>query len=122
VALKHENTEDHLHILIDSSLCINTIRNYIIDPTSYKHHLHKDLIQLTDQLLRDRASNQLRTHMGKVKSHTNVEYNETADTAARGVVDGVFTSDITFDEAGGPPNRRPTHLAANKTHASKHTG
>jgi hypothetical protein len=48
VALRQENTQDHLNILTDSSFCINTIRNYPIDPTSFNHRLHKDLLQLTD--------------------------------------------------------------------------
>jgi hypothetical protein len=38
LALERENTESHLKILTDSSFCINTIRNYTIDPPSYKHH------------------------------------------------------------------------------------
>ncbi len=38
----------------------------------------------------------------KVKSHTDVEYNETADTATREVVDGEHTPGITFDEADPP--------------------
>jgi hypothetical protein len=33
-ALKQENTEDHLSILTNISLCINTIGCYIIDPAS----------------------------------------------------------------------------------------
>ncbi len=48
VALGHENTEDHLSIVTGSSFHINTIRKYTIDPTFYNHHLHKDLLQLTD--------------------------------------------------------------------------
>ena len=39
-ALRMENTEGYLKILTDSSFCINTIRNYTIDPASYKNHLH----------------------------------------------------------------------------------
>ena len=35
VALKHENTEDHMNVLTDSSFCINTIRNYAIDSAAY---------------------------------------------------------------------------------------
>jgi len=56
VALKQENAKDHLKILTDIAFCINTIRNYTIDPTSYKHHLQKDLLHLTSQLLRARDS------------------------------------------------------------------
>ena len=114
LALKQENTEDHMSILTDSSFCINTIRNYKIDPTAYNHHLHKDLLQITNQLLRERDHKQLKTHMGKVKSHTEVEYNELADKAARAVVDGDKPPEIIFDEAD-PPNGGPTHMATDKT-------
>ena len=77
-----------MSIVTDSSFCINTIRNYTIDPAAYNLHLYKDLLQLTHQLLKDRDHKQLRTHIGKVKSRTDVEHNETADKAARAVVDG----------------------------------
>ena len=50
-ALRQEHTKDHLNILTDSSFCISTIRNYIIDPASYKQHIHTDLLNCTDQLL-----------------------------------------------------------------------
>ena len=39
LALIMENTEEHLKILTSSSFCINTIRSYTIDPTSYKKSL-----------------------------------------------------------------------------------
>jgi ribonuclease HI len=54
VALKQENTEDHMSILMDSSFCINPIRNYTIDLAAYNQHLHKDLLQLINRLLKDR--------------------------------------------------------------------
>jgi ribonuclease HI len=91
-----------MSILIDSSFCINTICNYIIDPVTYNQHLHKDLLQFTNKLLKERVSKQLKTHIGKVKSHTDVEYNETVDKAARAVVDGKSTPDITFEDADPP--------------------
>jgi ribonuclease HI len=102
VALKQENTADHMSILTDSSLCINTISNYTIDPAAYNQHLHKDLLQLTNQLLINRDFKQLKTHIGKVKSHTDVEYNETADRAARAVIDRETSPDITFEDAVPP--------------------
>jgi hypothetical protein len=49
VALKQEHIEDHMSILTDSTFCINTIRNYTIDPAAYNQHLHKDLLELTNQ-------------------------------------------------------------------------
>ena len=102
VALKQENTENHMSILRDSSFCINTIRNNTIDPAAYNQHLHKDLLQLTNQLLIDRDSKPLKTQIRKVKSHTDVEYIETADKMARAVVDGDNTPDITFEDAVPP--------------------
>ena len=44
IALRQDNTDNHLSILTNNSLCINTVRNYTIDPTFYNHHLHKDLL------------------------------------------------------------------------------
>ncbi len=113
LAGKRENTDDHLNILTDSSFFINTIRSYTTDPASYKSHLHKDLLHLTDQLLRARDIKHLKTHSGKVKSHTDIEYNEATDTAATTVVDGEAPPKITFDEAdppiGGLCNRQLSH-------------
>jgi hypothetical protein len=37
--------------------------------------------------------------MGKVKSHTDIEYNESADSAARALVDGEVLPDIIFEDA-----------------------
>jgi len=102
LAIRQENAEDHLNILTESSFCINTIRNYTIDTASYKRHINKDLLHHTDQLLRARGAKQLRTHIGKVKSHTDIEYNESADTAARAVVDGDALPNITCDDANPP--------------------
>jgi hypothetical protein len=51
MALKQENTADHMSILTDGLFCINSIRKYKIDPAAYKQHLRKDLLQQTNQLL-----------------------------------------------------------------------
>ena len=83
LALRRKITEGHLKILTDSSFCINTIRNYRKDSASYKNHLHKYLLNLTDKLVRARDIKQLKTHVGKVKSHTGIEYNEAVDKAAK---------------------------------------
>jgi hypothetical protein len=91
-----------MSILTDIPFCINTIRNYTIDPAAYNQHLHKDLLQLTNQLLKERDSKQLKTHIGKVKLHTDVQYNEKADKAARAMVDGETTPDIAFEDADPP--------------------
>ncbi len=62
VALKQENTEDHMSILTERYFCINTIRNYTMHPVAYSQHLHKDLLQLTNQLLKDRDSKRQLKH------------------------------------------------------------
>ncbi len=46
----------------------------------------------------------LHTHIGKVKAHTGVTHNDEADKAARNVVEGIKTPDITFTDAD-PPTR-----------------
>ena len=99
MALRQENVEDLLNMLTDSTLCINTIRNYTIEPASNKHRIHKDLLHHTDQLLRVRDAKQFRTHIGKVKAHTDIEYNESADTVARSMLNGEAPPDIAFDDA-----------------------
>ncbi len=81
---------------------MNTIINYTIDPFLYKNHLHKDLLHLTDQLLRAREIKYLKTHIGEVKSHTYIKNDEVTDKASREVVDGEAPPDITFDEADPP--------------------
>jgi ribonuclease HI len=122
VALKSENIEKHMSILTDSSFCTNTIRNYTIDPAAYNQHLHKDLLQLTNQLLKEMDRKQLKTHIGKVTSHTDVEYNEPADKAARAVVDGEHTPDTTFEEADPPIRglRTWSHIRHNPTNNPEH--
>jgi hypothetical protein len=102
VALTQENTEGHLKILTNILFCISTLRNYTIDPESYQHHLHRDLLHLTDQLLCARDTKHLQSHIGKVKSHTDIEYNESADSVAGAVVDGEYPPDVIFDEADPP--------------------
>jgi hypothetical protein len=91
-----------MSILSDISFCINIIRNYTIYPASYNQHIHKGLLQLTNQLLKDKHHKQLKTHIGKVKSQTDVEYNETSDKAARAVLDGEHTPGVTFEDADPP--------------------
>jgi ribonuclease HI len=100
-----------LRILIDSAFSINTIRNYIIDPLNYKHHPHRDLLMKANNHIQKRDQQGLTTHIGKVKSHTGVTHNDTADAGARGVVDGDVLPDITFTEAD--PHRRHQNMARN---------
>ncbi len=52
--------------------------------------------------MRTRDSKQLRTHIGKIKSHTDIEYNELADVPDRAVVGRDALPDIGFTEADAP--------------------
>ena len=121
VALKQENNTDHMSFLTGNSFCINTIRNFTIDPAAYNQHIQKNLLQLTNQLLKERDSKLLKTHIGKVKSHTDVEYNETADKAARAMVDGETTPDITFEDADPPIGGLRAWPQINETYSPKQT-
>ncbi len=80
MALKRKNKEEHPNILTNRSFCINKVGNYTIDPAPYNHHQYKDLIHKTEQNLRARNNKHLRTHIGKVKLHTEIVYNDSADT------------------------------------------
>ncbi len=68
-ANKHDHT---LSIVTDSAFSINTIRRYAIDPLSFIHHPHKHLLQLADNIIHVRDNMGYRTHIGKVKSHTQL--------------------------------------------------
>ena len=67
-------------------------------------HTHVDLLRVVDDYLREREARQYRTRIGKVKSHTNIEYNDAADAGAKDVATGKVPPDIIFDEAD--PERR----------------
>ncbi len=58
--------------------------------------------------MRSRDTKQLQTHVGKVKSRTDIEYNETDGSTARAVVDREAPLDISFNEAEPPPGA-PVH-------------
>jgi ribonuclease HI len=98
-ANKHEHT---LSILTNSAFNINTIRTFDIDPLSFNHHPHKELLQLADNTIRTRDNKGHTTHIGKVKSHTGVTHNDEADTTARVVVEGQILPHIIFTDADPP--------------------
>ena len=85
VALRESAKVKTVKILTDNLFCIYSIRNYIHNPYRYRHHLHKDLIKATAELIKVRDLAGLATHIGKVKSHTGVIYNDVADAAAKHV-------------------------------------
>jgi len=60
---------------------------------------HKHLLQLADSTIHIKDNLGYKTHIGKVKSHTGVTYNDEADTPARNVVEGHKTPDIIFTDA-----------------------
>jgi ribonuclease HI len=110
LALDLHKEESTLQILTDSAFSINTLRNYAINPLRYTHHTHKDLLAHTNNIIQNRDTKGYTTHIGKVKSHTGVTYNDAADTGACAVVDGDILPDIIFTQADPPP-RRPTNVA-----------
>jgi ribonuclease HI len=91
-----------LQILTDSAFSLNTLRNYALNPLRYTHHTQKDLLAHTNNIIKDRDATCHTTHIGKVKSHTGVTYNDAADTGACGVVDGDILPDIIFTQTDPP--------------------
>ena len=102
LALDLHKEESTLQILTDSAFSINTLRNYAINPLRYTHHTHKDLLAHTNNIIKTRDAKGYTTHIGKVKSHTGVTYNDAADTGACAVVDGDILPDIIFTQADPP--------------------
>jgi hypothetical protein len=88
------------------------MRNYALNPSRYHSHLHEAHLHLTDTLLRERELHGLLTHIGKVKSHTGVRYNDMADEAARAVV----AEDISRRSLN---LTKPTHPSADYAHGLK---
>ena len=89
-----------LRIPTDSAFCIYVIRNFITSPSSYEGYLHEDLLHLIADMLLHRESQQYYTHIGKVKSHTGIQYNEIADQTANKVATGETENpDIEFTQA-----------------------
>ena len=111
VSLKKKISQPDLRILTDSAFSIYTIRNFGTDPASYSYHLHVELLRYIDDIIRARDANGLHTHIGKVKSHIDIHYNEVADEAARSIATGDAEPDVTFSAADPPCGRTP-HMAA----------
>ena len=102
IALQQTLEAPNISILMDSSLCINSMRNYSRDPGAYNNHVHRDHLHLNDQILRSRENKGFKTHIGKVKSHIGITYNEIADKAAKTVVDETQPHTLEFKEAYHP--------------------
>ena len=99
VALQQTLEDPCVSILTDSSFCIHTMRNYSRDPSAYNNHVHRAHLHLNDRILRTRENKGYKTHIGKVKSHTGITYNEVADTAAKAVVEETQPHTVEFNEA-----------------------
>jgi len=92
-----------LSILTDNAFGISNLRNFSSQPHAFNHHQHKELLKLADNVIRERDLKGYTTHIGKVRSHNGVVYNDGADESARSVIDGKTRPDITFTEADPPP-------------------
>ena len=99
VTLRTYRDRKVLRILTDSAFCILNISKFATCPASFATHTHLDLLRVVDDYLREREARQYLTRIGKVKSHTNIEYNDAADAGAKDVATGKVPPDIIFDEA-----------------------
>ena len=87
---------------------MNIIRKYAIDPLSFTHHPHKNLLQLADDIIHAMDNMGYKTQIDKVKSHTGVTHNDEEDTSTRNVVEGHKAPNIHFTYANPPVGGLPT--------------
>ena len=102
VALREAQDMPSIQILTDSLFCVHSLRNYIAGPSRYNDHLHRHLIEAATELIRARDEAGMHTHIGKVKSHTDVHYNDVADEAAKDIATQKEEPDMVFDEFDPP--------------------
>jgi hypothetical protein len=48
-----------IRILADIAFCINSLRNYAIDPINFTHHPNKELLRYTNNLINTRDKQDL---------------------------------------------------------------
>ena len=102
VALREAHDMPSIRILTDSAFCIHCIRNHISSPASYTDHLHRSLLEAADALIKTRDDRGFRTHIGKVKSHTGVKYNDEADEGAKQIATLEEEANVEFSEYDPP--------------------
>ena len=117
VALDLHKDCPQIQILTNSAFSINTLRNYAIEPLRNDHHPHKELLRQANTIIKMREENGLLTHIGRVKSHTEVTRNDGADAGVRGVVDGDTLPDIRFTSVDPPIGGLRTWPLIKVTHA-----
>ncbi len=54
VALEANRKNPTLYVLTNSVFIINTLKKYVIDPLSFIHHQHKDLLKFADDIIHTR--------------------------------------------------------------------
>ena len=69
-ALDTNKSNPTLSILTNNECNINTLCKYAIDPLSFIHHPHRDVLKLADNIIRIRDTSGYKTHIGKVESDT----------------------------------------------------
>jgi ribonuclease HI len=97
-----------LSIFTENAFSINNLKSFASQPHTFNNHQHKDQLATADTILRQRDVQGHTTHIGKVKSHTGVKYNDATDEWPRNVVEGQKTPDIIFTAADPPIGRLRT--------------
>ena len=99
-AIQQNMDKNHLNILTDSKCSLQLILRQIKRPTAHEFHLHRDLLQHIDKLLKERDDAGKTTFLGKVKSHTGIPGNDAADTGAKAVASEEREADENFTLGG----------------------
>ncbi len=87
ITIEQNKDIPQLKILTNNAVGINAIRSYLTAPLASENHPHNDILHHINIIIRQRDDLRLLIYIAKVKSHTDIQYNNKADLIARDVVD-----------------------------------
>jgi len=79
LALEANRENLTLPVLIDSAFGINKLQKHAMDPLSFIHHPHKDLLKLADNIIHTRDTLEYKTHIVNL-NHTRESHTTTIQT------------------------------------------
>jgi ribonuclease HI len=86
---------NHTHLLTDSACSLCLSKGLMRCATAYRHHIHREALELIPHALHTRSKSGIRTHLCKIKAHNHSLGNDHADALANQVTHG-HNPDTTF--------------------------
>jgi hypothetical protein len=89
----------HTPLLTDSACSLRLVQDFMNCSSAYRHHIHRDTLDLIAHSLKTRCKSGIRTHLGKVNAHHHSLGNDLVDALAKQVADGhppdtTYTTDL----------------------------